>query len=334
MTRPRLIGYLLKKRYRDLVVEVMRWLVDRIFSTIMGLAFISAQWIVRLFPRRLLLRLFEVLADVGFYLFRGFRRRSIYNLSVALGDRLNPRERAETAQKSLRNFFRDFVEVAYALQAAPEAIQREIPLLGREHLEKALAKGKGVIALSAHLGNFFLIGTRLAIEGYPTHVLVKPARNGHFMALMDRYRLMIGQKTIHARPRRKATRELIQILRRNEIAVVIADEHRSSAGISVSFFGQTVLARRGPITLTLRTGAALVPVYMIRDPSGQLKLVVEPELELSWSGRPMENVAKNTLRLTQWLEQVVRSYPDQWNWMNIRWQEASTPARARKGERG
>ncbi len=289
----------------------------------MWLTFELGRLAVKIFPRRFLCSLFEGMADLGFHLFRSFRERSINNLSSALGERLEAKEITEVVRRSLRNFFRDFVEIGLALETSPEEARSEIPIRGREYLEAALAKGKGTIILSAHLGNFFLLGTRLAIEGYPAHVLVNQSPQGKMSQLMDHYRLKIGQRTVHARPRRQASNELVEILRRNELAIVIADEYRSGSGIYVPFFGHTVLARRGPATLALRTGAALVPAYLVRDSIGKLTLIIEPEIQLIKSGRVKADVRENTLRITRWLERTVRSYPDQWNWMNIRWHQSS-----------
>ncbi len=284
---------------------------------------------VRLFPRGFLFSVSQAMADSGFYLFRNFRKRSIQNLGIALGNQLDTYEIEEIARAVLRNFFRAFVEIGLALQASPEEIRGEIPIEGREHLEAALSQGQGVIALSAHLGNFFLLGTRLAAEGYPISVLVNPTRHGRFAEMMDRYRLKVGQKTIHARPRRQAARELLQALRRNDLVVMIADEYRTK-GIPVSFFGGMVLARRGPVTLALRTRAIVLPLYLVRNREGQLTLVIEPELKLQRSGRLAEDLAGNALRITQWLERAVRSYPDQWNWMNVRWHGGQTAEGSRQ----
>ncbi len=304
----------------------MRWFLEGLAYVGVWLGLKVGNLAVKIFPRRLFLFLSDVAAIIGFYLFHSFRIRSIRNLRLALGKRLEPREIAGIVQKSLRNFFRAFVEIGFALEASSEEIRAEILLLGREHLEAALAKGKGAIVLSAHLGNFFLVGTRLAIEDYPTYVLVSQPQDGRLQQLLDRYRLKIGQRTIHARPRRDASRQLVQVLRRNDLALVIADEYRSGDGIYVPFFGRTVLARRGPATLALRTGAAVVPIYLIRDPSGRLTLIIEPEIKLLRSGDIKLDVRENTLRITQWLERTVRSYPDQWNWMNIHWKQAPLSA--------
>jgi KDO2-lipid IV(A) lauroyltransferase len=276
--------------------------------------------LAKIFPRPWLYRFTDILANVGFYLFRGFRTRSIRNLTAAGGETWSLGPVHEIVRRSLQNFFRDFVEITYALVAPTEQLRKEIPFIGREHLDTALAKGNGVIALGAHLGNFFLVGTRLAMEGYTTSVLINQPKDSEFAQLMDDYRMRIQQKTIHARPRREALRQLGEVLRRNEIAVVIADEYRGNHGIHVPLFGRTVLARRGPATMALRTGAAVVPVYLVRDQGRGLKMIVEPELDLIRTDRGKNVVRENTLRITLWLETTVRTYPDQWNWMSIRWQ--------------
>ncbi len=253
------------------------------------------------------------LATIGFRCFHGFRNRSIVNIRIALGDRLAPPAIELTARRSLRNFFRACVEAAIAVKSTDDELRTRFALVGRENLDAALAKGHGVLLLSAHLGNFFLLGCRLAIDGYETSVLVNQPRNGRFAKLMDDYRLRARQRTIHARPRRDALRELNSVLRHNQVAIVIADEFRKGSGIEVPFFGGTVISRRGPVTVALRTGAAIVPAYLVRQPDDSLKLVIETELILERGSKGHAEISANTARLAQWLERTVRAYPDPWN---------------------
>ncbi len=177
---------------------------------------------------------------------------------------------------------------------------------------------------------FFLVGARLALEGYPAQILVNPPKNARLRDLFVHIRLRTGQKTIHARPRRHASSELLRVLRQNGLVVMIADEHGATRGIRVPFFGRTVMARRGPATLALRCGAALVPVYVTRGRDNTLKLTIEPEIEIQRSGDVSADNVENTMRITHWLERVVRAYPDQWNWMGVRWQEDSDGVAAGK----
>lgn len=300
-----------------------RWFVGKVVYRATWLGFKLGRLAVRIVPRRWLFAVSDALASAGFALSRGFRLTSIANIGAAMSDRVDGGMARDTARRSLRNFFRACVEITIALESSQSQLRSEMPIAGREHLDAALAKGNGVIILSAHLGNFLLVGTRLAIEGYPAHVLVSPPRDPQFAQMMDDVRLQVWQRTIRARPRRAALKELHTVLRRNEIAVVIADEYKKGHGIPVPFFGGTVSARRGPATLALRTGAAIVPAFLLRQPDDGLKLIIEPELELARAGKSKDEVRESTLRLTRWLERTVRAYPDQWNWTNIQWRDRS-----------
>ena len=300
-----------------------RWLSGRFAYLGTWIGFKIGCLVTGFLPREWLFRLSDWLSAVGYCLFHRFRNKSVKNLGVALGDQLGEAAIEKIARGSLRNFFRACIEIGITLNSSDQDLRSEIAVSGRHNLDAALAKGKGIIALSAHLGNFFLVGTRLTIDGYTTCVLVNQPRDGQFAKLMDDYRLQVRQKTIHARPRHEALRKLHQVLRRNGIAIMIADEYRKGAGIHVPLFGHTVLARRGPVTLALRTGAAIIPVIMVRGRDNRLRLLIEPELELVRSGKRMSELKENTLRITQWLERTVRTYPDQWNWMNIHWLDGS-----------
>jgi KDO2-lipid IV(A) lauroyltransferase len=282
-----------------------------------------AVWI---FPHSWLFRVSDAVARIVFRCASGFRTRSAANIAAAFGPELDAAAIDDLARRALRNFLRSCVEIGIALEASEAELRTLVPVVGRQHLDEACAKGAGVIVLSVHLGNFFLIGTRLAIEGYPVFVLVNQPRETALAKLMDLYRLQIRQQTIHARPRREALKALHRALRRNDIALIIADEYRRGHGVEVPLFGRTVIARRGPATIALRTGAAVVPVRLVRLPDDSLQLVIEPELQLDRSGRGTEQIRENVVRITRWVEQTVYAYPDQWNWMNIKaWSSGGSP---------
>jgi KDO2-lipid IV(A) lauroyltransferase len=309
----------------------MTWFFERVAYTATRSALKMGCLVVRMMSRQSLFALSDHLAGVSYYLFRGFRRRSITNLGIALAERLDSASVRGNAPRSLRNFFRACVEIGVALESSDENCRKEIGVSGKANLDAALAKDKGVILLSAHLGNFFLVGPRLALEGYSISILVNQPRDGQFAKLMDDYRSRVKQRTIHARPRLDALHELSRVLRHNEVVVIIADEYRKRDGIRVSLFGRKVLARRGPATLASRTGAVVVPACMVRQPDDTLRLIIEPELELVRPGKAKADIRENTLRITQWLERTVSNHPDQWNWMNIHWWEASEEVVAAKG---
>jgi KDO2-lipid IV(A) lauroyltransferase len=295
------------------------WLIGRVYFLITWVGFTVGCLAARLLPRPWLIRFSDLLARIGFYCFSSFRTRSVANITAVFGARLGRTAAEDIARRSLRNFLRSCIEIAVAMEASDDELRGLISIVGREHLDAALAKGSGVLILSAHLGNFFLVGSRIAIDGYAVSVMVNQPRENHLARLLDRYRLQIRQKTIHSRPRKDALKALRETLRRNEIAVIISDEYRRGTGIEVPLFGRTVIARRGPATMALRTSAAVVPAYLIRQTDGALTLVIEPELKLDRSGKSADQIRENVIRITEWLESKVLEYPDQWNWMNIRW---------------
>jgi len=296
-----------------------RWLVEKTYYGATLIGFKVGGLAVRILPRRWLFAFSNALASLAFLLIRGYRTRSIMNLRVALAGCAGAGDAHVIVRRTLRNFFRACVEMIIAMESSDEERRAAIPVDGLEHLQSAIAKGKGVIVLSAHLGNFFLAGTRLAVEGYPIHILINQPSNSKFAKLLDEFRLQIKISTIHARPRQQALRELNAVLRRNGIVVMIADEYRKGNGIPTTLFGRTVFARRGPATLASRTGAAVVPACLVRQTDDSLRLLIEPELELMRPGSSQAEGAENVSLMTRWLEKTVRAYPDQWNWQNIRW---------------
>jgi KDO2-lipid IV(A) lauroyltransferase len=269
-------------------------------------------------PRRLLWLFTAAGAELTFRCLRKYRARMEESLSdVMAAEALSAEDRAEMVRRTWRNFARGFYETTAALCSTPDEIAAAAALRGEEHLKRALEKGKGVIGVSAHLGNFTLLGARLAASGYRFQVVIKQPRDRRLASLMDRYRARIGIHTISARPRREAARKILKALRRNEVVLLIADEFKSG-GVEVRFLGRSAYAPRGPATLALRTGAAVVPMFMVRDKRDDLTLQVQPELELAATGDLERDVAISVARISACLEQAILTYPDQWSWLGFR----------------
>jgi KDO2-lipid IV(A) lauroyltransferase len=234
------------------------------------------------------------------------------NVSMAMSDQFLPAEtRKSVARRVWRNFARSLYETACVLHASRDVICASVAVEGEEYLKHALEKGKGVIALGAHLGNFTMIGPRVAAAGYPFSVLVKHPPDQRLARLLDSYRAKTGMKTISAKPRRQAARQILMALRRNEVVCILPDVFKTGR-VNTQFFGSTVYVRRGPVTLALRAGAAVVPMCVTRDAEDRLTLRVSPEIDLVRTGDLQEDVAANLALCTRHLEDMVRRYPDQW----------------------
>jgi len=290
-------------------------------------------------PYRLLVAYTSFNAWVTFGLLWQYRNRMVENVGMALSDQFPTLEqRKALAWRAWQNFARGILDTSAILHFPKQKIIDTVSLEGEEHLRSALAKGKGVLALSAHLGSFTLIGARLAAGGYPFSVVVKHPGDYRFARLIDDYRTQLGVHTISAKPRREAVRGILKALRQNRIVLVIADEFKSGE-IMVDFMGQKSPAPRGPATLALRTGAVTLPMFATRRADGSSLLSVEPPIEPVQHEQLEESVLATTALYTRHLEEAIRQYPDQWNWLgfprNGRLQGTGTtrPKRRRKESR-
>ncbi len=251
------------------------------------------------------------------------RRRIVKNLNRAFGETYSPVTKEGIAKGVQFHFARNILDCIFQwLQ--PDYVQKQVSITGMDNLEAALAKGKGVIALGAHIGNFVLVGARLGSTGYPFHALFRVPVNQGFKSLIDRHVSFFHQKIIPSRPRRSAVKRVLAALEQNEIVFILADNLKKGR-IESSLFGRRVLTPRGPVSLALRSGAAVVPVHLIRNYQGELELVIGTELPMTRNGNLQTDIARNTDSTMAHLEKLIRSYPDQWNWLTVRMRESKQP---------
>jgi len=257
------------------------------------------------------------MARVTFFFMRDYRRRMAENLAAVLAEEIpDGRERRRLVRRAWMNFAEGVLETLRVMHFSREKIIATVRLDGEEHLRRGLENGKGVLALSAHLGSFTMIGARLAAGGYPFSVVIKQPRDRRFAKLMDDYRAQIGIHTISAKPRRLAVRGILQALRENRIVMIIADEFRSG-DMMVDFFGMKVPAPRGPATLALRTDAVTLPMFAVRHSPDHVALTVDPPIAPVKGDDLEASVAATTALYTRRIEAAVRAHPEQWNWMGL-----------------
>ena len=263
-------------------------------------------------PHRLRVLMTSATARLTFVILWPYRKLMEENVSMALNDEFLSVERRKTvARMAWRNFVQGLYETACALYTSRDALCASVAIEGEEYLKQALEKGKGVIAFGAHLGNFTMIGPRLAAAGHPFSIVVKHPPDRRLTRLIDGYRAKVGVKTISAKPRRQAARHILGALRRNELVLVLPDVFKPGR-VNAQFLGSAVYIRRGPVTLALRAGAAVVPMVVTRDAEDRLTLRISPEIDLVKTGDLQQDVAANLALFLRHLEGVVRRYPDQW----------------------
>ncbi len=260
----------------------------------------------------------KLLGQVGYFLSGKYRKITMDNLKLAFGNK-SQSELVSIAREIYINLGKGLCEATASIRFPREKIRRLVELRGKENLESVLKKGKGVIGFSAHLGNFILIGTRLAAEGYPFSFVLRNPEVEHTAEMFHRYLNHHGVGFITIPPRRRATAQSLKRLRQNEIVCILGDQREVHGGVFVDFFNHPAGTATGPVILAMRTGAGIVPMFSVRESGGKHVVVIEPVFELSSTGNREEDIRANTLRLSRIIESYVRRFPTQWFWLHQRW---------------
>jgi KDO2-lipid IV(A) lauroyltransferase len=256
----------------------------------------------------------EKFAAIAFYFLRAARRIALNNLHIALGREKSDEEIERICRDSFKNIGKDMMETSRFLDYMDGSIKRLIKFEGKEYLDEALKQGKGVIALSAHLGNFPLMCTRLVDEGYPLSIVVRESKNPKIVKFMTSLRDSIGMESIPAKPRMTCVSGCLNTLKRNRILFAQIDLHARESEVWVDFFGHLVPTYKGPVVFSLRTGAPIVPMFIIRKPNNLHHIIIHPPAKLDVSGDMEKDITTNIARLTKIIEATIREYPEQWWW--------------------
>jgi len=258
----------------------------------------------------------SVLGSLAYCLVVRHRRIALESLGIAFPEK-SLRERKQIA----RDFFIFMVQASFGLLyylRHPEKLN-DVHVEGREYLDEALAKGKGVILVTAHIGSFPLLSLKLASQGYAVHFVTRPMRDPRAGDYLHEVRTNAGGKTIFSYPRRECVHNIIAALRRNEIVIMQMDQNFGSGGVWVKFFGELAATPIGPISLAMRTQAAIVPAYIYQESKTRHCVKIFAEEALRAFEDNDETILRNAISLTRITEQWIRQHPCQWGWIHKRW---------------
>lgn len=279
----------------------------------------ATAWLLERLPYAAVRRLAHFLIGVGFRFTIRQRRIAEESLRIAFGSEKSPQEIQQITRQCFANLGLGMVEMLYFM-AHPDLTDRKVFFEGKEHLDQALAQGRGVIAVTAHFGNFPLMMLYCARQGYKTSAIIRPARDEELEKYLFRRRGECGVATVYAIPRRECVTNALRALGDNRVLFIPLDQNfGSGGGVFVDFFGQKAATATGPVVFARRSKAPIVPMFIIRQKDDTHRIIVEPPLELAEAQDENESVLMNTARITQLIEQYIRRYPYEWGWMHRRW---------------
>lgn len=283
------------------------------------LKFISR--LVCLLPYALVCVIGRGLGLLYFHLSRRNRPRAAAQAARSLG------LAAADVQPVIRRLFmhlgQTLLEIMYTPTLTRDNIERFVTIQGAEHLRQAVAQGRGVVLLTAHIGNWEWLGAALAMAGFPMTTIVKPQPNDQYTRILNEYREKVGLEVFN-----RGTSEIIlaaRALKRGKVLGFLADQDGGRDGIFVDFFGCAASTPAGPAAFAEKFRSPVVPAFIFHRPGGGHQVEIKPPLVCEHSGDTARDVRENTRRMTKLLEDVIRRHPDEWLWFQKRW---NTPYKA------
>lgn len=241
------------------------------------------------------------------------RRGLADNLSLAYNRPANDPVVRKTVRKVFINYGRYMIDFFLFPQLPPRRIKKLFAdIKGEKILQNAMAKGKGAILLSAHVGNWEVGGSLLRILDYPLAVVVMAHNTPATNALVNRLRQNKGISVIEIDKSPFSAIEVLRHLSNNGIVAMGGDRDYFGTGREVKFLGINVRLPVGPVVLAMTSGAALIPAFVLQQSNGRYFGVLENAIPLIVKGNRDEMIEKNLEMIAQIFEKYIRSYPDQW----------------------
>jgi len=294
----------------------LRRSVERLLTRCMAApACALVQWL----PLRWAQRLGNILGTVLFLASPRRQRLADENLRAVFGEQLSPAERRRIRLTVSRNVCKVFLELFKLPALDHQAIRQLVPLGNPEILREAVARGRGAIILTGHVGNWELLGARAAAEGFDVAVVARDASDAQVAALINRSRESAGMRVLG----RDDLKGMLRHLRSNGCLGILPDQHAKSGSVRMTFLGRPAWVPKGPATLALRTGCALVVGFCTRGENDELSANIVGEIDASVPEDRAQAVLVIMERINGIIEEEIRRTPEQWLWLHDRWKDSA-----------
>lgn len=259
----------------------------------------------------------------------GIRKRVVERQIAAAFPELSPQEVVSLSKESYEHLGRSSIETALLGSIGRDGLQALVETVdGWELVEEVMARGKGAVLVTGHIGNWELAGAYVAARGVPLDAIARRMANPLFDAWLNQTREEMGMTIVHDS---EAVRRTPRSLRAGRAVAFVADQGvLGLASTFVPFFGRPAKTPRGAAVFALRFDVPVLFVVALRNPNGRYRIVVE-RIEIAETGDKDTDVDAIVARYTQLLEKWVRIVPAQYFWQHRRWrrQPKDTPPELR-----
>nr|MDA3792303.1 lysophospholipid acyltransferase family protein [Elusimicrobiota bacterium] len=252
-----------------------------------------------------------VLGVWGCYLTPRYRKSTGYNIRKAFKN-ISPLEVRKIRDDSYKNMGVNIVDFALMNFRSKRFWMKKIKISGNRHLEDNIKDGKGVVFLTAHIGNWELLGGYLSMIGYPINVIARGMTDDIMDRLLVRLRALRGVNIIY-RTGTGNMKKMMKVLKAGNVLGILMDQDTKVGGVFVDFFGRpaytpTAVAQFGKLDNTV-----IIPGFIYRREDYTYRVVIDSPIKKEGS------LAEQTQRHTKIIENFISKHPAQWVWMHRRW---------------
>jgi len=274
-------------------------------------------------PRHLIINSGKLLGLLFYSLAIPHRRLVRRNLQFCYPE-WSAKEIRELSRRIFMNFGITLVEMLQCTFMSHEEVLNALRVEGEENFNKAFKSNRGIVIVSAHMGNWE-VGLHITnYYGKPMLGVAAKTRYGWANILLSRSRNRLGNTIID---KKGALPKITEGLRRGEVIGMLIDQSRRKHGVEVTFFGRKATASPAAALLALRCNSLVLPAFCVRRSDGQLTIQVKTPFELTRTGdlrsdiqsNTQRDIQSNTQRMIDVVEEMVRTYPDQWFWLLKPW---------------
>jgi Kdo2-lipid IVA lauroyltransferase/acyltransferase len=259
------------------------------------------------------------LGMLGIYLNPKRKCIAYANLKCALGRKYVPSQIRRVLKQAYRNMGQGIIETLLLPKIDKAHAERNFTFENFDNIDNALKKGKGVILLTPHFGNWEMANAALPFKGYIYKAIAREQKPYLLNRLLNKYRESHGCKIIS---KGMPIREIIKALRNNEIVGMLVDQDAGKSGIFVDFFNMPASWHRGVMELALATGARIVPGFIIRQEGAKFKLTVREPIVFPQTGSKEEKIKEGFSQYIKYIEEIISRHPEQWLWQHKRWKSS------------
>lgn len=245
------------------------------------------------------------------------RNRVMNHLTMVYGKEKTPQEIKKLSGKVFEMLGKNSGDIIQSVNISTQQDFEKFRVVkGGAYAEAAYKKGKGVIFLTGHIGPFEYIATELAFRGYKPLIVGTKLKDDRLNDLLAANRNKFGAQLVE---RGKDTVRLVKNLKLGGTMIILIDQDTKVKSRFVNFLGYPCATPIGATIMALKTGAAVVPMFLHQREDYKIEINFYPELEMTVTGDEETDLVVNTQKLSDATELEVRKHPEQWVWMHERW---------------